>query len=64
MKNNKRTFIFIFILSLIIFYLFNRSAGIYQDIQATDETFLSKTSLTIDNLFSEVKNTPFKLYLD
>lgn len=55
MKNNKGTFILGSILSFMTFYAFNRSAGLYQSFSNLDENFLSKTSLTIDNLPNEIK---------
>lgn len=64
MKNNKGTFIFGSILSFITFYIFNRSAGLYQSFSKFDENFLSKTSLTIDKLPNAIKTNFLKVYLD
>ena len=64
MKKNRRSLIFIFILFILAFYFFNRSAGLYQSFFNLDENFLSKTSMTIDNLPNEIKTNPFKIYLD
>lgn len=64
MKNNKGFLIFTLTLTLIVFYLFNISAGIYQGLKGLDENFLFKTSLTIDKLPTEIKTNPFKIYLD
>ena len=64
MKNNKGTFILGSILSFMTFYAFNRSAGLYQSFSNLDENFLSKTSLTIDNLPNEIKTNFLKIYLD
>lgn len=64
MKNNKGFLIFTLTLTLMVFYLFNISAGIYQGLKGLDENFLFKTSLTIDKLPTEIKTNPFKIYLD
>lgn len=64
MKKNRRSLIFIFILFILAFYFFNKSAGLYQSFFNLDENFLSKTSMTIDNLPNEIKTNPFKIYLD
>lgn len=64
MKKNRRSLILIFILFILAFYFFNRSAGLYQSFFNLDENFLSKTSMTIDNLPNEIKTNPFKIYLD
>lgn len=64
MKNNKGFLIFTLTLTLMVFYLFNISAGIYQGLKGLDENFLFKTSLTIDKLPTEIKTNPLKIYLD
>ncbi len=64
MKNNKGFLIFTLTLTLMVFYLFNISAGIYQGLKGLDENFLFKTSLTIDKLPTEIKTNPLKVYLD
>ncbi len=55
MKNRRGTLIFVFILSLLAFYIFNKSAGFYQSLSNLDENFLAKTSLTIENIPNEIK---------
>lgn len=64
MKNKKTNIVFMFLVSVFIFYLLNRSSGIYQAIEGMEENFLSKTIYTIDNLFNSIKVNPLKVYLD
>lgn len=64
MKSNRSKLIFSLIISFFAFYIFNRSAGLYQSFLNLDENFLSKTLLTIDKLPNEIKTNFFKIYLD
>ncbi|MBU5428406.1 type IV secretory system conjugative DNA transfer family protein [Tissierella pigra] len=64
MKSNRSKLIFSLIISFFAFYIFNRSAGLYQSFSNLDENFLSKTLLTIDKLPNEIKTNFFKIYLD
>ena len=62
MKSNKSKLIFSLIISFFAFYIFNRSAGLYQSFSNLDENFLSKTLLTIDKLPNEIKTNFFKYF--
>ncbi|MSU02151.1 VirD4-like conjugal transfer protein, CD1115 family [Tissierella pigra] len=64
MKSNRSKLIFSLIISFFAFYIFNRSAGLYQSFLNLDENFLSKILLTIDKLPNEIKINFFKIYLD